>query len=105
MRRCLRDFYAVGTPMASSNHLLLDAADRQHQATQAATSKHHHNHPKATIHSAAFRWVHRPSFLTKRGRDIYAPLPAGLLCGRHSYGFDQPQSNAGEGRGSTVSAW
>jgi len=33
MRRCLRDFYAVGTPMASSNHLLLDAADRQHQAT------------------------------------------------------------------------
>src|SRR5580704_12687042 len=40
MRRCLRDFYAVGTPMASSNHLLLDAADRQHQATQAATSKH-----------------------------------------------------------------
>jgi uncharacterized protein YdaU (DUF1376 family) len=36
------------------------------------TSKHHHNHPKATIHSAAFRWVHRPSFSHK--------MRSGHLC-------------------------
>ena len=59
------DYHTTGGVPDLFNANLHQTTKKPLKNNTRTTSKHHQNHPKATMHSAAFRWVHRPSFSYK----------------------------------------